>query len=334
MNHLKSAISLFFLLLIVQVNGQDIHWSQYNDNPLFQNPGNTGNFNGDYRFVGNYRNQWRSVSIPFETIALSAEKKLEKYEDLSLGIQLFNDVVGDGQFRTTEVLFSLSIAKYFMDSNLIIRPGATVGLNQRRFDSSPFNFDEQFSGIGFDPSLPTGENIQSAQKTNITIALGASGLYKLANGEIISGGIALFNINRPNQGFFNEKVKRDRRLNINANYEYKYSKDLHIIPSFQINTQGKYREVVLGGNAKYILEDRMGKYKAAQAGLWYRNRDAAILTMGLYYQSWFFGLSYDINMSKLSPASNGRGGIEFALRYILHTFKTTKTLHRICPEYI
>jgi hypothetical protein len=79
MNHLKSAISLFFLLLIVQVNGQDIHWSQYNDNPLFQNPGNTGNFNGDYRFVGNYRNQWRSVSIPFETIALSAEKKLEKY---------------------------------------------------------------------------------------------------------------------------------------------------------------------------------------------------------------------------------------------------------------
>ena len=47
--------------------GQDIHWSQFNDNQLYQNPAHTGHFDGDYRFIGNYRDQWRSVTVPFST---------------------------------------------------------------------------------------------------------------------------------------------------------------------------------------------------------------------------------------------------------------------------
>lgn len=35
------------------VMSQDIHWSQFNDNQLFQNPGHAGHFDGDYRFIGN-----------------------------------------------------------------------------------------------------------------------------------------------------------------------------------------------------------------------------------------------------------------------------------------
>ena len=33
----------------------------------FSNPGNAGQFNGDVRFVANYRDQWRSVTVPFQT---------------------------------------------------------------------------------------------------------------------------------------------------------------------------------------------------------------------------------------------------------------------------
>ena len=59
-----------------------------------------------------------------------------------------------------------------------------------------------------------------------------------------------------------------------------------------------------------------------------------LLSVGMDYQNWFAGLSYDINFSKLVPASNARGGIEIAVRYILHQFKPKKITHRICPDYI
>ena len=52
------------------------------------------------------------------------------------------------------------------------------------------------------------------------------------------------------------------------------------------------------------------------------------------YQDLFVGISYDINFSKLVPASHLRGGIEFAVRYIIRKFKPKRIIHRVCPDYI
>jgi len=62
--------------------------------------------------------------------------------------------------------------------------------------------------------------------------------------------------------------------------------------------------------------------------------DANYFTVGVDYQNWFVGLSYDVNLSKLVPASNNRGGFEIAVRYILNKFKPKQTIHRACPDYI
>lgn len=313
---------------------QDIHWSQFNENPLFQNPGNTGDFNGDYRFVGNYRSQWKSVTIPFETVALSAEKNFNTLDNRSLGMQFFHDVVGDGEFRTTELLLSGALNKVLIDSTWNFRPGVTLGFNSRRFDPSNFYFDNQYSGLGFDPSLPSGEIFQTDQKFNLTFSTGIKVSKQLNATNSISGGIALFNINRPNQGFFGAKTKRDRRIMVHSKYHHQLTNELILLPSLQWNAQGKYREFIAGSNVRYLLENRMGNYKTIQAGLWYRFRDAAYLTVGAEWQDLFVGVSYDINISRLTPASGGRGGIEFAVRYILRTFKSDKSIHRICPEFI
>ena len=37
---MKHVVIFFFLLHGSFLMGQDIHWTQFNDNPLFQNPGN------------------------------------------------------------------------------------------------------------------------------------------------------------------------------------------------------------------------------------------------------------------------------------------------------
>ena len=110
--------------------------------------------------------------------------------------------------------------------------------------------------------------------------------------------------------------------------------DWDLVPSFSLSFQGVYQEYVFGSSAKYTLVNRLGEYRALYGGLFYRNKDAAFLSAGMDYNAWFVGISYDMNFSKLVTASRVRGGLEIAVRYIIHRFKPKKISHRICPDYI
>lgn len=323
------------LILCFSGFGQDIHWSQFNDIPLFQNPGNAGQFNGDYRFVANYRNQWKSVTVPFSTISISADTRLYNRKNIGIGLLFFHDVVGDGKLRTLELQGNLSyLIKITADSLHTIRPGINIGMNHRQVNWDQLYFDNQFNGINFDPSLPTNENYQSDRKTNASFGVGAVYEYYKNKRQKISAGLGFYNLNRPNQGFYTETVPRDIRMNLFAKALYKLDIDWDLVPSINYSIQGKYRELIIGSSVKYTLVERVGAYRALYGGVWFRNRDAAYLSIGMDYQDWFVGLSYDINFSKLVPASNLRGGFEIATRYIIHHFKPKKALHRVCPDFI
>lgn len=335
MNWSTAIFSTIFCAFSTFVFAQDIHWSQFNDNPIYQNPGNTGQFLGDIRFVGNYRDQWRSVTVPFNTISASADANMRFNRNLGIGGLIFHDVVGDGQFRTVELQGNVSyLLKLTSDSTHTIRPGFNVGMNHRQLNSDQFYFDSQFNGIQFDPGLPTNETFLTDSKTNFSFGIGSIYQYYQNERFNITAGVALFNINRPDQGFFTTKIQRDRRLNVFAKGIYKLNYDWDILPSMQLSVQGVYREFLIGASAKYTLINRLGEYRALYGGLFYRNKDAAYLSVGMDYQNWFVGMSYDINFSSLVPASRLRGGFELSVRYILTRFKPAKIVHRICPDYI
>jgi type IX secretion system PorP/SprF family membrane protein len=314
---------------------QDIHWSQFNDNPIFQNPANAGNFKGDYRFISNYRNQWRSVTVPFSTLNFSSDLKLNKFQKIGLGLLFFHDGTGDGKFKTVEfqsnISYKLNLTK---DEKHLLRTGLNIGVNHRQVNFNLLSFDNQYNGINYDPTLPTNEVYSSQRNTNLSLGAGAIYEYKIDEIQKISSGIGVYNLNRPNQGFYNEVVKRDIRTCISIKSIKKINYDLNLLPSIQLSFQGKYKEIVIGSSLKYTLIDKPREYRAVYAGLWFRNRDALYLTAGIDYQNWFAGLSYDINVSKLVPASNLRGGFEIAIRYIIFSFKPKKVVHRICPDYI
>lgn len=331
----KLAALLLMINLVSVAFGQDVHWSQFNANPIYQNPGNSGQFNGDVRFIGNYRDQWRSVTVPFSTISVSVDSKLDKNKNFGFGGLLFHDVVGDGQYRTIEFQANASyLLKLTADSTHTIRPGINVGMNYRQLNSNQFYFDNQYNGIMFDPTLPTNESLQTVRSTNFSVGTGFIYQYYMNERFNFTGGMSLFNINRPNQGFYGTDIPRDRRFYFFGNGIYKINYDWDLVPGVQVAIQGKYREIILGSSVKYTLVDKLGEYRALYGGLWYRNADAMYLSAGMDYQDWFFGISYDVNFSKLVPASNLRGGLELAVRYILHRFKPKKIQHRICPDYI
>lgn len=302
---------------------------------MFQNPGNAGMFQGDARFYANYRDQWRGVTVPFSTFSISGDGKLKSLPKLGFGGLFFHDQAGDGKFRTIEFQVNANYRLDLTEDEIhSIRPGINFGLNHRQLNSNAFYFDNQYNGVQYDPTLPTGETFQSDKKTNFSIGAGAVYQWKPEKRKRVTAGVGVYNLNRPNQGFFLQKIPRDIRTNIFGQGQFKVHFDWDVLPEVQLSIQGKYFELMLGGRAKYILKDRLGEYLAIYFGAYYRNQDAAVISIGTDYQNWFAGLSYDLNFSKLVPASRVRGGIEFSLRYILFHLKPKKVVHRICPDYI
>lgn len=334
---MRRKILLLLLILGYQLKlvAQDIHWSQFNDNPIFQNPANSGRFSGTYRFYANYRDQWRSVTVPFQTLSISADTKFEKVKNLSLGILFFHDAAGDGRFRTIELQVSPSYnLKLTSDSLHNLRFGVQFGMNHRQMIFNNYYWDNQFDGVQYNPSLASNENYQTQKKTNVSVGVGAVYEWAVSKRKRIAAGIGLFNINAPNQGFLGTVIKRDRRLNFFAQGQFRLNEEWDILPTVQLNFQGTYNEIIFGSNVRYILKERLDQYMALYFGGFFRNKDSGYISAGLDYKDWFAGISYDLNFSKLVPASRVRGGIELSLRYIVNRVKPKNIFHRVCPDYI
>lgn len=315
---------------------QDIHWSQYFSNPLYLNPAFSGDFDGDIRLVANYRDQYRSVTKPFNTIALSGDFKMEQIPQLAFGAQLFHDVAGDGSLRTFDFKLAPSYHLFLgRDSSHRIRAGMEISGNSRSLDPNAFYYDKQFDGIKFDPSIPSSENFATSQVFNLNAGLGLSYQKQFGKGKSFLISTSFNNLLRPNQSFFQAQNKRMVRTTLFSQMELPIPKtDLIVLPSLLVQFQGSYRELILGSRLRYTLENRMGAYRALDMGLFLRNNDALYVNLGIHYNRYYGAISYDFNVSKLNIASNYRGGLEMSFRYIIVRIKAKNNHYRICPDFI
>jgi type IX secretion system PorP/SprF family membrane protein len=315
-------------MMAAPVLAQDIHWTQFNNNPIFQNPAGAGNFKEDLRLTANYRTQWRSVTIPFQTTALAADTKWKQW---GFGLNYFHDQVGDGKFQTNEVQIS-ACYPISLNQKHVLRPALQVGFNQRQLNSNAFYFDSQYNGYIFDPNAPTNEFFQTASMTKPMLGLGIIHQYNINKQYHFQSGVGLFNLTRPNQSFFQDNTQRDLRLNIFAQLRYQYTAQLFFEPSFQLHFQGPYRTLTLGGIGEYVLSSK--DKISINAGLWWRTKDAFCLQFGMARGPISTGISYDFNYSSLVPASRGRGAFELSLRYVITKFHPPQLQYRICPDFI
>jgi len=66
------------------------------------------------------------------------------------------------------------------------------------------------------------------------------------------------------------------------------------------------------------------------AGMVYRNKDAAVLSIGARKSSYIAKIAYDFNLSTLQPATTGRGGFEISFTYMKQKYEPKKA--KICPR--
>ncbi len=322
----------------VSVHCQDLHFSQYYNNALYLNPANTGQImRGDLRFTGMHRNQWRSVTTPFSSFYLSGDiSEPFKKENLGLGLSLMNDVAGDSRFKTFSVqgllASSLNIGG---EGEQSIRGGLQIGFTQKRIDDSDLRFDSQYTGSLYDPSASTGEALAFNAVSHLDLAAGIQYLRIQSDRKYLSAGISLFNINGPDVAFQENATENlDTRFTFHSELSQPITDDWDVLPSVQFMSQGTYREVLLGSRFRYTLRDDVMAFRRVYAGVFSRLKDAAYVQVGMDYDRWTVGLSYDINLSTLDVASQSRGGLEIAAIYVIDLFREVREPHRKCPVYL
>lgn len=335
---MKRLVTIALLTGLLQTGlAQDIHFSQFWASPMNINPSFTGQFDGDYRFIGNYRTQWKSVTVPYTTFGLSADAhNLLEMEDVGAGINFFYDQAGDSRFKTVHLNLAGSYTFHLDEDSLHhVAVGIQTGITNRNIDYSDLRFDNQYNGLFYDANLPHNEVFSRESRTYLNLNLGGTYFYTWDKRKMVSAGLGLYNLTKPQQSFFNNTdILLDMRMNFHLKGQYMITDEIDLLPGVLWSRQGKMQELLVGSSMRYILQDQPGAYRAVYAGLWMRNKDAGYLHLGMDYDDWNVGVSYDLNFSGLVPASNARGGLELSVIYIIRTWHPERVKHRVCPNFI
>ena len=316
---------------------QDIHFSQFGSSPLNLNPAQTGFFDGDYRFVGNHRSQWKSVSKPYTTFSGSADMVLNGLSDTrnryNGGILFNHDKAGDSQLSFTQFALSFSLLRAVgRDSIHFFSAGAQVGYVSRSINYSNLTFDEQYDGDVFNPNIGNTENFENDKHGYADINLGVAWLVKASEKFKVGAGFSIQHVNRPNDAFFGQTTKMFSRMQIDVKLDFPITTRIDLVPALLYMNQGSFKELTGGTSARYSISELPGRRYAFYLGGWYRQSDAMIASAGLDYNNLYVGVSYDFNTSDLERASNGKGGYELSLIYIIRKVKPIG-IKPPCPLY-
>ena len=312
-------IALIMILSFgVKAFAQDIHFSQFLANSFVLNPAMVGVQKSDYKATIQRKSQWSSVTVPFSTFSTSFENK-DFYKGLNLGVQFFNDKSGDSKLTLNQLNIALSRNYKVLKVNSF-SIGGIIGLGQKTIDYSSLIFEEE-------------ENFISDNFLFPDIGIGLD--YRTNSYEILSYnvGLSIYHINQANMSFNeDENVKLSIKNNVNLGVSYKYSEIIKVNSVIIITNQWVQKEILIGVRPEIKL-DEITLFPLA----YYRINDAAIFGIGLEKDNIQFNISYDINTSDLTTASNYKSGFEFSIIYLWKKKKKKKLINKEeekCPKYL
>ncbi|MFN8310077.1 MAG: PorP/SprF family type IX secretion system membrane protein [Chitinophagales bacterium] len=316
---MKKIIIVLVLGLVVRLQAQDPHFSQFHFMPLYLNPAMTGFFEGDFRVGVIYRNQWSAVNssfgkTKFETYGLQADvsllKKKLKGDYLGLGVSVLRDRAGDLGLTTTLSQLSLCYSKSF---GYRTKHSIALGL-QGDFWIKGFEGGTKKYSDGIPETI--GKNI-----TGLDATVGLR--YHVAFQKRLNMylGFAYAHIVQPkdNFGYSSDRVKPKYIASGGAQVAIKDR--FNVVPTAMFLMQGSAMQVNVAACAQYIFGDIYNSRNSFSFGLGTRfgrpTPDAVIPQVKLELYGVLLGVACDVNVSNLSRANQGFGAIEVGLQYIL-----------------
>ncbi len=309
----------------------DPHFTQYYIYPMWLNPALAGAMDGDYRVSAIYRNQWQNITNPFSTIGLSADMATDK--NISLGLSLFNQTAGDGGYRMTNGHLSVAYTGIRLDAEGYRRLalGVQGGFLSRRFDPSRFKFGDQwFPGIGYDPTSVTADELSRVASSAFDAGAGLA-YYDSDPDKKISpfGGVSVSHLTRPVDPFLaGDKQRLPVRYSLHAGTRIILSDLLTAVPNILYMQQGNAQEKMLGAYMQLSVNPGTELLFGAN----WRIQDAVAPFVGLYYNNFTVGASYDVNASALGKAVSGTRSFELSLTYTGKRKERVRTDYFKCPR--
>jgi type IX secretion system PorP/SprF family membrane protein len=337
LNYYFLLLGMLFIFSDNELIGQDLHYSQFYNSPQTSNPALTGIFNGDVRVMGNMRDQWRWVPVPWFTFGAAYDKKFyPKKSDnhfFAGGINLYHDRQGDSRLNLSTLNISGSYSRILNAQN-ILTGGITLGFSSRGFSQADLTWDKQWNGDTFDPSLSSQEQFSTERINFLETAVGLNYRYQRSKRTKIDLGVGAFHLIRPSAGFYNNE---DQKLPININLTAIGSFYIMDILDLQLHglhqIQGEYTETIVGGLAKIYVSTKRGKETNIHLGMGYRTSGSLIPTVAIEYQQYYLGANIDFDGTDFNDIENtSRGAFEVHFRYTITHVKPLKAF-KVCPIY-
>ena len=335
----KALILIIFSLTSLHICGQDIHFSQFYAAPLELNPANAGLIKGRFRVGLNSKRQWSSVTKPFQNIAayfdMQVVKRKYRKDALGAGIVFNADIAGDSKYSTINTGIAISYIKSISyRNNNFISIGIMPGLIQQSIDYTALYYDNQFNGNYYDPNIDPGEQYGRRSFLNFDLAAGAHWFYQYDQSTSYDAGYSVSHLTRPKVSYMNNNdIRLNMKHTIYGSSRFTIGQDLDMLPSIMFSYQQPYMEILFGSLLKYNRSKHYLDQTSINIGLYGRYADALIVVAGFDYKNICFGVSYDINLSRLLPASRVRGGLEFSVSYIYDRKKFKRNKEIPCPIF-
>jgi hypothetical protein len=211
------------------------------------------------------------------------------------------------------------------------------GLVDKRIDPSRVTTNSQYNGTAYDPALANGEAIIIPDIYYLDGSIGMS--YNTSFGKEQANslflGVALHHINRPKNSFYKDPaIELALKYVFSAGVKFNINEYTYFTLQADPSIQGSAQEIIGGALYSYKLGDEPANSPyTLHVGGFLRWKDALIPVVKLDMHSLSAALSYDVNISELKTASQGRGGFELSITYIGFLDHENARYRMLCPKF-
>ncbi|MEL6624058.1 MAG: type IX secretion system membrane protein PorP/SprF [Bacteroidota bacterium] len=330
------ALGILTLMLAMglQVQAQDPQYSQFYSNLLALNPAFAGSAGGP-RIAMNFRGQWIKIPGYYQQAAFSMDMPIFPLgTSQGIGINFNADRAGEGDLTKLSLNFNYAYEVELVKREHYIRFGLSGGIIQATIDPFKLVFPDQIDpSCGF--CLPTNEPLGEWQTNRVVEDVSAGFVYY---NEFAYIGLTANHITQPDETF-TRTVGAPGGLETRLPIKYTLTGGLNI----PVRSMGSRREVsvtpaFLAKFQEEFFQVDAGLYVNAEPmvfGLWYRHQDAIIGLIGIQYENYRFGVSYDYTTSSLGQGNSG-GSVEASLQMEFEQYqRVKKRKHRKmpCPRF-
>lgn len=332
---------------------QDPTFSQFYSSTAFTNPAMTADGQDPNLTIANRSNtndkfkEYRLTQATFNyqfKIMPSVYGRRNKFDHNSgSSLIFFQESNGAGLLNTNGVLAGLAHSLQLGKAHYFSL-GLQVGYGQRKMKGD-LNWGSQYEpGFGFNETIEGYLDGENPSKGYLMMNAGLMWNYNSSklkqymrkhNFDAFAG-IAFYNLNSPNVSITDNKVKLPYNIKLNGGLKFSAHPQVLVFPHFVYMRQNANNHLNIGAyssiKTKTSAYAKKSKFSVV-AGLWYRLGDAIVPLVGAGMYDFKLLLSYDINISKVTYQSRGRGATEVTLKYSFHQDAKNYTRGVLYPSF-